>query len=58
MTTIAEDGTCRVSRMDGQMTELRIDGQLVSQALKFLEGDHKVSTMKLSIEEKRSIFKM
>ena len=58
MTTIAEDGTCRVSGMDGQMTELRIDGQMVSQALRFLQGDHKVSAMKLSIEEKRSVFKM
>ena len=36
LTTIAEDGTCRVNGMDGQMTELRIDGQMVSQALRLL----------------------
>ena len=58
LTSIAEDGTCRVSGMDGQMTELRIDGQMVSHAFRFLQGDHKVSTMKLSIEEKRLVFKM
>ena len=35
-----------------------IDSDMVSQALKFIHGDHNVSSMKLSLEEKRQVFKM
>ena len=31
---------------------------MVSQALKFIHGDHNVSSMKLSLEEKKQVFKM
>ena len=31
---------------------------MVSQALKFIHGDHNVSSMKLSLEEKKKVFKI
>ena len=37
---------------------MKVDSDMVSQALKFIHGDHKVSSMKLSMEEKRQVFKM
>ena len=35
-----------------------IDSEMVSLALKFIHGDHNVSSMKLSLEEKKEVFKM
>ena len=58
LTTITEDGTCKVNGADREVSELRIDGQVVTQALRFIHGDHKVSALKLSIEEKKTMFKM
>ena len=45
-------------RLDVVTTNFRIDSDMVTQALKFFLGDHNVSTMKLSLEEKKQVFKM
>ena len=37
---------------------LRIDGEMITQALKIIHGGNNVSSMKLSLEEKKQVFKM
>ena len=58
LTTITKDETCRVNGADGKVFKLKINGQVVTQELRFIHGDHKVSALKLSIEEKKTVFKM
>ena len=58
LTSIQEDGTCRMMGLDGATTSVRIDSDMVTQALKLFQGDHNVSTMKLSLEEKKQVFIM
>ena len=58
LTSIQEDGTCKMIGPDGATTSVRIDSDMVTQALKFFPGDHNVSSMKLSLEEKKKVFKM
>ena len=43
---------------DGATHRLLIDNEMVSQALNFIHGNHNVSSMKLSLEEKKQVFKM
>ena len=37
---------------------MRIDGEMITQALKIIHGENNVSSMKLSLEEKKQVFKM
>ena len=37
---------------------MRIDGEMITQALKIIHGGNNVSSMKLSLEEKKQVFKM
>ena len=58
LTSIQDDGTCKITKSDGAYHRVMIDNDTVSQALKFIHGDHNVSSMKLSLEEKKLVFKM
>ena len=57
LTTLQEDGSYKIIGRDGGTHEALIDSELVTQALKFIHGEHKVSALKLSMEEKKTIFK-
>ena len=41
-----------------QNHRVKIDSDMVSQALRFIHGDHNGSSMKLSLEEKRQVCKL
>ena len=49
LTLIQEDKTCRITGSDGAYHRVMIDSDMVSQALKFIHGDHNVNSMKLSL---------
>ena len=58
LTSLQEDNTCQVTDRDGGKVELLVDSDMVTGALKLIHGEHKVSGLKLSIEEKKTVFKM
>ena len=58
LTTLQEYGSCRITGIDGGTHRVLIDSELVTQALRFIHGDHKVSALKLSLEEKKTMFRM
>ena len=58
LTSIQEDGTWRMIGPDGATTSVRLDSDMVTQALKFFLRDHNISSIKLSLEEKKQVFKI
>ena len=53
---LQEDGSCKITGIDGGTHSLLVDSELVTQALNLIHGDHKVSALKLFIEEKKIVF--
>ena len=51
LTSIQKDGTCRMIGPDDATTSVRIDSDMVTQALKFFPRDHNISSIKLSLED-------
>ena len=49
MTTLQENGTCKITVKDGGVEEALITSEIVIQDLHLLEGNHQVGTMKLSL---------
>ena len=43
---------------DGGKVELSMDSDMVTRALRLIQGEHNVSKLKLSLEEKKSTFRM
>ena len=58
MTTLQDNGTCRIIGKDGGLVEVLITREIVTQALHLLEGNHKVNAMKLALEGKKSVLKL
>ena len=56
--TLQENGACKIIGRDGGFEEVLITREIVTQALHLLERNHKVSAMKLTLEEKKSVFKL
>ncbi|MCO5581474.1 hypothetical protein L7F22_035359 [Adiantum nelumboides] len=57
VTTLQEDGTCKMTNQEGHEVELQLSSKIVTDALQLKEGSLMISNMKLSTEERSVAFK-
>ena len=58
LTSLQNNGTCRIANKDGELIKLMVDSDMVATTLRLIQGEHNVSGLKLSLEEKKSVFRM
>ncbi|MCO5596512.1 hypothetical protein L7F22_050575 [Adiantum nelumboides] len=57
ITTLQEDGTCKMTNKEDQKVELHLSLEIITRALLLKEGNFMISAMKLSTEERSVAFK-
>ena len=57
LTTLEEDGSCRLTDEHGEQVLVNISNETVVRALHIQEGNYDTSAMKLSLKEKLTVFK-
>ncbi|MCO5560575.1 hypothetical protein L7F22_014190 [Adiantum nelumboides] len=56
MTTLQEDGRCRLTNKDNEVVEVQITGTIVDKALKIATGNTDIANMKMSKDDKVATF--